>query len=79
MNDSQDQSTIETAAGVIDALGGTTAAARAGDALPQDISRARGQNRLPSSTFLLLTEALAVIGKRADPRLWGIKPGKRRD
>ncbi|WP_018456833.1 hypothetical protein [Bradyrhizobium sp. WSM4349] len=63
---------------MIDALGGTCAAARIGESLPQSMANARASNRLPYPTFLLMNEALSALGKCADPRLWGIKPGKRR-
>lgn len=69
---------IKTAAGVIDALGGTVAAAGVGETLPQQMTNARASNRLPYPTFLLMTDALSALGKSADPRLWGIKPVKRR-
>ena len=69
---------IRTAAGVIDALGGTCAAARVAEATPQSMTNARTRNRLPYPTFLILTDALSALGKSADPRLWGIKPVKRR-
>ncbi|MCK1669408.1 hypothetical protein [Bradyrhizobium sp. 153] len=69
---------IKTAAGVIEALGGTVAAARVGETTPQSMTNARTRNRLPYPTFLILTEALSALGKSADPRLWGIKPVKRR-
>jgi hypothetical protein len=79
MNDSQ-LTLISTAGDVIDALGGTAAAAKmlGTKAALQSISNARARNRLPSSTFLLFTDELARVGKRAPPALWGIKPPRRR-
>lgn len=77
MNDSQSRP-IATAAGVIDALGGTTATARIAELPPQVMTNARTRNRLPYPSFLILTDALSALGKSADPRLWGIKPVKRR-
>jgi len=78
MNDSP-LKIIKTAAGVIDALGGTTMAARIGETLPQVMTNARTRNRLPYPSFLLMNEALAAIKKGADPQLWGIKPAKRQN
>ena len=77
MDDSPGKS-LPTAASVIDALGGTTAAAKIGETTPQQMTNARTRNRLPYPTFLVLTDALSALGKSADPRLWGIKPVKRR-
>ncbi|MBR0695977.1 hypothetical protein [Bradyrhizobium lablabi] len=62
---------------MIDALGGTTAAARLGETTPQQMTNARTRNRLPYPTFLIFLDALAALEKSADPRLWGIKPLKR--
>ncbi|MGC2781122.1 MAG: hypothetical protein WA418_36340 [Bradyrhizobium sp.] len=50
------------------------AAARLAQSVPQVMTNARAKNRLPYPSFLLLTAALAQVGKTADPRLWGIKP-----
>lgn len=77
MNDSQPKP-IATATGVIEALGGTVAAAKIAETEPQSMTNARSKNRLPYPSFLLMTEALSALGKCADPRLWGIKPVKRR-
>jgi hypothetical protein len=77
MNDSQPKQ-IATASGVIDALGGTTAAAKIAELPPQVMTNARAKNRLPYPSFLIMTEALSALGRCADPRLWGIKPVKRR-
>ena len=71
------KSSIKTATGVIDALGGTSAAAKIADATPQAMTNARARNRLPYPTFLIFSDALAALEKSADPRLWGIKPSKR--
>jgi hypothetical protein len=78
MADSRVKSEIKTAGGVIDALGGTSAAAKVAETTPQAMTNARARNRLPYPTFLMLSDALAAIEKSADPRLWGIKPSKRR-
>lgn len=79
MNDSR-LTLISTAGDVIDALGGTAAAAKmlGTKAALQSISNARARNRLPHSTFLLFSDALAQIGKRAPSTLWGINPSRRR-
>ncbi|MGC2779690.1 MAG: hypothetical protein WA418_29030 [Bradyrhizobium sp.] len=74
MADPHESTSIKTASGVIDALGGTMAAARLAQSVPQVMTNARAKNRLPYPSFLLLTAALAEVGKTADPRLWGIKP-----
>ena len=71
------KSSIKTAAGVIDALGGTSAAAKIADTTPQAMTNARARNRLPYPTFLIFSDALAALEKSADQRLWGIKPSKR--
>jgi hypothetical protein len=78
MDDSHpEQKLIRTAASVIDALGGTVAASKVAKTQPQAMTNARARNRLPYPTFLLMSHALAAIGRRADPRLWGIKPLER--
>ncbi len=68
---------LETASEVIDALGGTDAAAKIAGVQMPAISNARARNKLPSATFLIFSDALAAVGKRARPALWGIKPSRR--
>jgi hypothetical protein len=77
MSDSHNLVLLDTADGVIDAIGGTVAAAKVGKVTPQAMTNARSRNRLPYPTFLLMTQALTEIGRQADPRLWGIKPLER--
>lgn len=72
---------LDTASDVIDALGGTGAAARlAAPSAPnkhcsvQAVTNWRSTGRLPSYTFLIFSEALSALGKSASPSLWGIAP-----
>jgi len=79
MDDSQPKSKlIRTAAGVIDALGGTVAASKVARTVPQAMTNARASNRLPYPSFLVMSEALAAMGLSADPELWGIRDPRRR-
>lgn len=71
MTDSQPNKLV-TVDDVVEAIGGTTAAAKLCRKSVQSISNARGANRLPSATFLLFQQALAVRGLEAPPDLWGI-------
>ena len=69
-------SVLGTASAVIDAVGGTLAASRlTGSSMPS-VSGWRASGRLPPKTFLLLTEALAALGKSAPSTLWGIDPAR---
>jgi hypothetical protein len=64
-----------TASDVIDGVGGTAAAARlTRQRSLSNVSNWRATNRLPPSTYLILTEALAALGKSAPSTLWGIAP-----
>jgi hypothetical protein len=72
---------LATASEVIDALGGTSAAAALASqgapggfcSLPS-VSNWRSSGRLPSYTFLLFTVALNARGYRAPSMLWSIAP-----
>ena len=72
---------LETSSEVIDALGGTSAAAALASpgapggvcSLPS-VSNWRVSGRLPPYTFLLFTTALNGRGYRAPSMLWGIAP-----
>ena len=72
---------LTTSSEVIDALGGTSAAAELASqgapggvcSLPS-VSNWRRAGRLPSYTFLLFTVELNARGYRAPSMLWGIAP-----
>jgi hypothetical protein len=62
---------LQTASEVIDALGGTSAAAKLVRRFPQTMTRARKLNRLPAGTFRAMTKELSARGLSAPPELWG--------
>jgi hypothetical protein len=65
---------LNSADEVIDAVGGTAAAARLVAASIASVSNWRARDRLPPRTFLLFEEALDVVGAAASSTLWGIDP-----
>lgn len=67
---------LQTSDEVIDALGGTTAAAKLVGKLPQSINNSRRSGRLPADTFLIFSEALKARSKRAPTSLWGIRASR---
>lgn len=72
MNDSKPLAVLHSADDVIDAVGGTSAAARLARASIASVSNWRNAGRLPPRTFLIFRRALAVIGAAAPAALWGI-------
>lgn len=74
MTDSPSLKILETAADVIDALGGSTAAARlaGGGARVNNSTNWRATGRLPARTFLTFRSRLAELGATAPASLWGI-------
>jgi hypothetical protein len=73
MSDSSLKS-LSTVDGVLEALGGGTAAARLAACTPQNLTNALRRGRLPASTFLIFSDELERRGFRAPAELWGIKP-----
>jgi hypothetical protein len=69
---------LSTLKEVLAALDGGSAAARMAGCTPQNMTNALARGRLPPSTFLIFTHELERRGYRASPRLWGIKPPRRR-
>jgi hypothetical protein len=67
---------LNSATAVIDALGGNAAAIALTGASPQMVTNWRARDRISPATFLLFTDALAALGFRADPALWGIRPSQ---
>jgi hypothetical protein len=58
---------------VIDALGGTAAAAALAGRTGPAASNWRATGRIPAEFFLIFAAALARVGKAADPSVYGIK------
>lgn len=63
---------LTTAAAVIDAVGGTGAAARLANASVASVSNWRRLGQLPPRTFLIFRNALAELGATAPAALWSI-------
>lgn len=63
---------LETTDAVIDAVGGTSAAAGLFGFDPRRVSNWRKAGRFPPETFLVLTAALRAIGKTAPSTLWSM-------
>jgi hypothetical protein len=61
---------LNTARDVVQALGGTSAAAKLANRSPQSITNAQRVNSLPAETFRVMTEALAEKGMTAPKELW---------
>lgn len=77
MDDSQaaDSQTLLTASDVIDAVGGTAAAAALTHQRSlSNVSNWRATNRLPPKTYLQFSAELSARGLSASPTLWGIAP-----
>lgn len=74
MNDSRPLQILGTAGAVIDALGGTGAAARLANASISSVSNWRRNGFLHPRTFLIFTATLEAIGASAPPALWRIDP-----
>ena len=64
---------LTTTAEVIDALGGNQPVQELTAAKwPQTVSNWRGFETFPSHTYVVMTEALARLGKSAPASLWGM-------
>lgn len=71
---------LKTVDEVIDAVGGTGAAARLTGRKPQHVSNWRSEKRIASETYLIFKLDLAKRKFRASSALWGItEPSKRKD
>lgn len=68
---------LRTTDDVIDLLGGNGPTGEIVDASPKAVSnwRAAQRGKFPPETYVALTEALARLGKKADPRLWSMIQG----
>jgi hypothetical protein len=64
---------LETTSQVIDALGGNVPVAELTDSKPNAVSNWRGFETFPPNTYVVLTHALAQIGKTAPTKLWRMK------
>lgn len=58
---------------IIAAIGGNQAVAALTGRKTQHVTNWKSDG-FPADTFLILTEALAKLGYRASPELWGITP-----
>lgn len=68
---------LKTVDQVIDALGGTTAAATFTGRKVQHVSNWRAYGKLPSNTFLTVSQELERLGFKAEPEIWGIQSPER--
>jgi len=64
---------LETADEVIDALGGTTAAALITGQALATVSNWRARKRIPPEHFLTVSKSLDVIGMAVAPDVFGMK------
>lgn len=65
---------LTTTSQVIDALGGNKAVEALTGCSPQVVSNWRRFDTFPASKFVLMTSALAAVGKHAPASLWGMSP-----
>jgi hypothetical protein len=63
---------LKTTGEVMAALGGTTAVARLTNRKVTAASNWQSFDKFPANTFVVMTEALRRIGKRAPASLWGM-------
>lgn len=68
---------LDTVADIVNELDGPTAVGRLVGKSVQSIVNAKAANKLPSDTFLILSEELKSRGCYAPPNLWGIKQPER--
>ena len=66
--------TLRSTSDVIDALGGTAAVAALTGRTMQAVSNWRVRGLFTASTYLVITDALAGKGKRAEAALWRSVP-----
>lgn len=64
---------LETTVEIIDALGGNGAVEALTASKPSTVSNWRKFGTFPSNTYVVITGALAGIGKTAPDTLWGMK------
>jgi hypothetical protein len=64
---------LETTDQVINALGGNGPVAELTASKPNAVSNWRGFETFPPNTYVVMTSALALIGKTAPTRLWRMK------
>jgi hypothetical protein len=64
---------LETTSDVMDALGGNGAVAALTDSKPSAVSNWRSFETFPPNTYVVMTQALAAIGKEAPTSLWRMK------
>jgi hypothetical protein len=68
---------LTSTADVLDALGGTAAAARLLGIKRSTVSMWKVGGRFPSSSYLALSDVLRSHGIECPPELWGMVPPKR--
>jgi hypothetical protein len=64
---------LQTTVDVIEALGGDDAIKAMTDCSPQTLWNWKNYGQFPSKTFVMMTAALAMKGKVAPARLWGMQ------
>ena len=64
------QTSLNTAKAVVEALGGPTKVGRMTGRTPQQVWNWKRANRFPGRTYLMMTEALAALGCTAPAHLW---------
>ena len=69
---------LDTTDAVIDALGGTKAVSEIVSRAPQSVSNWRNavRGKFPSSTYLVLLDALKQKNLAAPTSLWGLQPAR---
>lgn len=65
---------LRSADAIIDALGGTTAAAELAGVSVSAVSNWRERRAIPADNFLSFSHALDARGLKADPLVFGLKP-----
>lgn len=65
--------TLKTVDEVIDAVGGTSAAARLTERKPNHVSNWRAEKRIAAETFLMFKAQLTKQKLKAPSSLWGIR------
>ena len=68
---------LKTVDEIVDALGGTAAAASAAGMEPSAISMWKARGKIPPNRFLMISRLLLQAGQQADPTIFGfIESGK---
>ncbi len=73
MRETPEGTILETAAEVIDAVGGTFDAAKLAGISPPGVSNWRSRGRIPAEKSLIFAEALRPLGKLASPDVFGFE------